>query len=108
MPVYYDDNKAIFDFLDKIVDHDKIIIDFLAYTSYIYSDDSEEYKMLSDDDKNAYEYVISELQQNFPLIPEEECELLLSEYIELSEEDMRSTVMCQLTEILKNLEYTNN
>ena len=28
MPVYYDDNEAIFSFLDKIIDHNKIVIDY--------------------------------------------------------------------------------
>ena len=108
MPVYYDDNEAIFSFLDKIIDHNKIVIDYLAYSSYIYSEDTEADERLSNDDKKAYEYVISELKQKFPRLPEEECELILAEYIELEEEILLNTVKYQLSELLKNMEFSTN
>ena len=93
MPVYYDENEAIFDYLDELIHKtDYFCIDSYIYTSYIWEGNpsmttAEEDDLLTDDQKGAYEEVLYEVAKRFPQLSDEDVELYLLEYIQTDEED---------------------
>jgi hypothetical protein len=88
MPVYYDDNKAIFDYLDEIVNKaDSFCIDSYLYSSYIWEDDHNVDEFITHEQKAAYEEVLYDLGKRFSHLSDEDAELYLLEYIQTDEEE---------------------
>ena len=88
MPVYYDENEAIFDYLDDIVKKtDSFCIDSYLYSSYIWDAGIDEAELLTFEQKSAYEDVLYETNKRFPHLSEDDAELYVLEYIQSDEEE---------------------
>ncbi len=88
MPVYYDDNEAIFDFITDIIDREEnFCFDSYAFGAYVWGGASNEKQLLTVDEKIAYEDVIYQTLKRFPQLSQEDAELYLMETIQISEEE---------------------
>ena len=108
MPVYYDENEAMFDFIEKLAKENNILINYLAYCSYVYDNVSVHDTILSEKNKITYEFVISELKNRFSHISEEDCELVIAEYIDIEESRRKDMIIEQMLDILTQLENVSN
>ena len=104
MPVYYDDNEAIFDYLDEIVNKaDSFCIDSYLYSSYIWENELNVDEFITHEQKAAYEEVLYDLGKRFSHLSGEDAELYLLEYIQTDEEEEENLTVENWKDELRSL-----
>lgn len=110
MPVYYDDNEAIFDYIADVIEKtEDFVQDSYSYSSYIWGGDDLALQVLTVDEQIAYEDVIYATSKRFPHLSAEDVELYLYETMETNEEATEISAedwTNELTSLLESLTQT--